>query len=70
MFLALGIAWALTTSLCLWLLWQLVRLVRYVRSRGNITIQVLTAEERLQEEAFVEYARQRAKEIYISLGEV
>lgn len=69
MFLLLGIAWVLVTSICLWLLHACWRAWRFMQTNGSVTIQVMTQEERLAEEAFVEHAKARAwKELYLEVG--
>jgi hypothetical protein len=69
MFALLGIAWLTTTLLAGWLIWQCVRFLVWMRRNGSVTIQLMTAEERLEQERFVEHARKRAwKELYLEVG--
>lgn len=69
MFALLGIAWIMVTTLCLWLFWQCIRLIFWAQKAGSVTIQVMTSEERRQQEEFVEHARRRAwKELYMEVG--
>lgn len=69
-FLLVNLAWSLVMLGGCAAFYALWRLWRWLGTAGSATIQVATYEERKAEEAFVEHARRRAKEVYISLGEV